>query len=322
MSTKAKRVTAIPRPEAGTEPAPIEQIRTAAQALLSEGRTEDAFEYFLAALAAVLRKNTELELLLAKLRRERAGTRSERISPEQLALLLQELEQLGTAEPALDRVAEAREDAKLDQEIEGAGPDPRDPGNPPRPRTRGWHARAVEGQVHHVTVADDERVCAQCGREKRSLGADITRTLEYVPAHFVEHEYHLEKYACGVCKQGVSTAQAPPKVIERSAADASVLAHVVVSKYADHTPLHRLHRIYERSGVEIPVSTLADWVAGVAERIMPLAEVLTARVLRAYVVRTDATGLKVLDSGSPENIERGTVWCYVGDDRDVVFRYT
>jgi hypothetical protein len=120
----------------------------------------------------------------------------------------------------------------------------------------------------------------------------------------------------------VSTAPAPPKVIERSTADASVLAHVVLSRYADHTPLHRLHRICKRSGVDIPVSTLADWVAGVAERMEPLVDALTARLLRAHVVRVDATGLKVLDPTSPENIERGTVWCYVGDDRDVVFRYT
>jgi transposase len=109
--------------------------------------------------------------------------------------------------------------------------------------------------------------------------------------------------------------------MERSVADASVLAHVVVSKYADHTPLHRLRRIYGRSGVDLAVSTLADWVAGTAERLEPLAEVLGARVRQAYLVRTDATGLKVLDPKSPDNIERGTIWCYLGDERDVVFRY-
>jgi transposase len=250
------------------------------------------------------------------------GTRSERISPEQLALLLEELERLGTAEPALDVVGEARADAALDQEIEAAEATEHAPGDRPRRRNGSWHTRQAERQVHQVAIPEAERICTTCGREQRSIGTDITRTLVYVPAHFVEHEYHLEKYACGTCKQGVRTAAAPPKVIERSAADASVLAHVVVSKYADHTPLHRLHRIYERSGVEIPVSTLSDWVAGVADRIVPLVDVLTARMLRAYVVRTDATGLKVLDPSSPENIERGTVWCYLGDDRDVVFRYT
>jgi transposase len=173
-----------------------------------------------------------------------------------------------------------------------------------------------------VDVPAEERHCAGCGREKRRIGEDTTRTLEYIPARFKEHEYRLAKYACGACKDGVTRAEGPVKVIERSTADASTLAQVVVSKFADHTPLHRQHRIYERGGVDIPVSTMADWVAGVGDRVLPLVDVLAKRVLSAYVVRTDATGLKVLDPNSPENIERGTVWCYVGDDRDVVFRYT
>jgi transposase len=295
----------------------LQQIRDAAQGLLTEGRTEEAFEYFEAALAAVLRRNAELEQLLAKLRRERLGSRSERVSAEQLALMLDELRQQ-LSEEAFASVTGAQQDAGLESEIEHAKAS-----EPKAARARrAWQVRDVERKVHHVSVAEAERMCRECGREKRRMGEDITRTLAYVPAHFVEHEYRLEKYACGSCKQGVSTAVGPVKVIERSAADASVLAHVVVSKYVDHTPLHRLHRIYKRSGVDIAVSTLADWVAGVAERVEPLVDVLSARMLRAHVVRADATGLKVLDPNSAENIERGTIWCYVGDDRDVVFRYT
>ena len=84
-----------------------------------------------------------------------------------------------------------------------------------------------------------ERICARCGREQQRIGEDITRTLEYVPARFVEHEHHLEKYACSRCKRGVTTARGPDKLIERSAVDASVVAQVVVSKYADHLPLYR-----------------------------------------------------------------------------------
>jgi transposase len=305
-----------------SEPTALLQIRDATTALLSEGRTEEALDYSLAALAAVLRKNTELEKLLMLLRRERLGTRSERIAPEQLALLLEELHQLGRAEAERDPVVEAREDARLDEEINGGEVVAR--AETPRPPRggRSWRAGAVERQVHHAEVAPEDRQCNRCGREKRRIGEDVTRTLVYVPAHFIEHEHHLAKYACGACKDGVSTAQGPERVIERSLADASVLAHVAVSKFVDHTPLHRLHRIYARSGVEVPVSTLADWSAAVAHRIQPLVDVLAARMLKAYVVRTDATGLKVLDPQSPANIERGTLWCYVGDDRDVVFRYT
>jgi transposase len=305
------------------EPAAVAQIRSGAQSLLTEGKTEEAVDYIVAALAAVLQKNTELELLLAKLRRQAAGVRSERIPPEQLALLLEQMRQLEPPEPTkVTSEAEARKDAVVEQQIEREAKAARAEGRRARRRRERWRARNVEREVHHVDMPFEERMCAGCGREKRRIGEDITRTLEYVPAHFREHEYHLAKYACGTCKQGVSTAEGPAKVIEKSTADASVLAQVVVSKFADHMPLHRQHRIYDRSGVNIPVSTMSNWVAGVADRLLPLVAVLAERVLRADVVCTDATGLKVLEPRSAENIERGTMWCYVGDDCDVVFRYT
>jgi transposase len=154
------------------------------------------------------------------------------------------------------------------------------------------------------------------------IGEDVTRRLEYVPGHFVEHEHHFEKRACGTCKEGVTTAPAPVQVLERSPAGASLLAHAVVSKFVDHTPLHRLRRVYARSGAAIPVSTLSDWIGGVGDLVAPLVERLGERILGAYIVRTDATGLRVLDPSSPANIQRGSIWALVGDDRDVMFRYT
>ena len=301
------------------------QIRAAAQSLLAEGRTEEAFDYLVAALAAVLQQNTDLQLVLAKLRRQQARVRSERVSSEQLALLLEQLQQLEPTASKPDTPAaeaETRADAELEKQIAHSKQQERARNRRERPRTRGWRARDIPRVVHQVDVSEAERTCTTCGREKRRIGEDVTRTLEYVPAQFKEHVYHLAKYACGSCKDGVSAAPAPPKVIERSDADASVLAQVVVSKFADHTPLHRQHRIYGRVGVNIPVSTLSDWVAGVADRLVPLVDVIAARVLRAHVARTDATGIKVLVPESAENVERGTMWCYVGDDRDVVFRYT
>ncbi len=320
--------TAGPRaPERGAdtsaEPSALRQVRASAQALLAQGKADEAWELFLSALAAVLVKNRELELLVAKLRRERIGTKSERLDPAQLSLLFEALMGQGGPEGQVDPEAEAKEDAELDREIDSAEQAQSDPSDGKR-RKNGpaWQTRGVERRVHQVEVPEAERTCADCGREKKRLGVDVTRRLEYVPAYFVEHEYRLEKYACGACKEGVVTAPGPAQVLQRSAADASLLAHLVVSKFADHTPLHRLHRIYARSGAEIPVSTLSDWVAGVGDLLGPLVERLARRVLAATIVRTDATGLKVLDPQSPENIEIGSMWAYIGDDRDVVFRYT
>jgi len=290
--------------------------------MLAEGRQEEAFDFLFSALAAVLEKSRELELLLARMRR--VGRSSERLDPGQLALLFEELvEQLGTQPAALDPEAEAREDAELEREIESAQEARRERGEPePEPR-RTWRTAGVKREVHTVALPPEERTCERCGQQKKKIGEDLSPVLEYVPAHFVEHEYRLEKWACSTCKRGVSTAPAPAKVIGRSAADASVLAQVVVSKYVDHTPLHRQHRIYQRSGVTLPVSTLSDWVAEVGERVEPLVEKIAQRILHeAYVASTDATGLAVLDPTSPEHIQRGTIWALVGDDEDVVFRYT
>ena len=310
------------QPEGSAAAGAFQQVRDTAEALMAEGHQEEAFEFVLSALAAVLRKSRELELLLAKLRR--VGRSSERVDPGQLALLFEELlEQLGPEAEAPDPEAEAKADAELEDEIESAlrAKQERE-GSQRGERRPTWRTEGVRREVHTVEVALEERTCERCGHEKTKIGEDLSRVLEYVPAHFVEHEYHLEKWACPTCKRGVSTAPAPDKVTPKSAADASVLAHVVVSKYVDHTPLHRLHRIYDRNGVMIPVSTLSDWTRDVAERIEPLVERIASRILNeAYVIGTDATGLPVLDPRSPEHIQRGTVWALVGD-KDVVFRYT
>ena len=303
----------------------LAQIRESAQALLAQGKVDETWEFFLAALDAVLMKNRELELLVLKLRRERLGRHTERLDPRQIALLFDALLAQGATPEPLDPDAEVREDAALDREITDAeqrGAGTTRSRRKPRKADPGWRTTGVERHVHVIEVSPEDQTCPTCHNPMRCLGVDVTRRLQYVPGHFVEEESHRQKWACPRCKEAVITAPAPPQVLPRSAADASLLAHIVVSKFADHTPLHRVHRIYARSGADIPVSTLADWVAGVGTRVEPLVERLAVRVRAAYIVRTDATGLKVLDPRSPDHVEMGSIWAYVGDDHDVLFRYT
>jgi transposase len=308
----------------GTAGPALEQVRQTAQVLVEEGRGVEALDFVLSALAAVLSKSRELELQMAKLLRERVGRTSERVDPGQLALLFQELvEQLGPEAGTPDPEAEARQDRELEEEIEREGSVRRRRKQGGRNGRGSWRTDpSVQREVHHVEVAQEERTCGRCGDQKVKIGEDVSRVLDYVPGHFVEREYHREKLACGRCKRGVTVAPAPAKVLGRSPAGASLLAQVVVSKYGDHCPLHRQKGIYERQGASIPVSTMADWVGGVASLLEPLVDhMLEVMVREAYVVRTDATSLKALDPGGPGNIRAGTVWTYVGDDRDVVFRF-
>jgi len=300
----------------------LRQVRESARALLQAGKSEETWELLLSTLEAVLVKTQELELLVAKLRRGGRSSKSERIDPAQLQLLFEELIRQAGLPSKEDGGAETEEDAALEREITEAESRRGERKLETPAKRPDLQIRGVERQTHKAELPQGQRNCARCGRPLKPMGEDITRRLEYVPGRFIEHEYRLQKYGCGACKEGVTTAPAPPQVLNRCAADASLLAHLVVDKYADHTPLHRRHRIWARDGVDIPVTTLADWMGGTGELVTPLVECLFQRVLKAYIIGTDATGLMVLDPTTPANIQRGTMWALIGDRNDVVFRYT
>jgi transposase len=312
-----------------TAPAPnLEDLRKAAESLLEKGSTTEAFEYLLSAVASLLRSHRELELLLAKLEREQVGRRSERIDPNQLRLLFEELvrqnEAQADSEPndtLPEAAAENQADSDLSQQIEGARKDEvlaRAKSGKKRSRTK---TRGVRQVHHHLSVLESERHCTGCGKPKRVMGEDVTRSLEYIPAHVVEHVYHKEKLGCGTCKDEVTTAPAPKAILPRSEAGATLLAHLIVSKYADHCPLHRQHRILRRQGLLMPVSTMSDLMAGAANLLQPIVGRLIERKARSHLIALDATGLRVLDPDAAANIVRGTIWCYVLDRKDVLFRY-
>ncbi len=100
-----------------------------------------------------------------------------------------------------------------------------------------------------------------------------------------------------------------------------MVAHVLVSKYIDGLTLYRLSRIYERSGVKIPTSTLGDIVCGGAHLLLGPAKHIAQQALASYVINQDDTGLRVLDRDHPRGIKRGHIWAYCGDAMWHVYRY-
>jgi transposase len=93
-----------------------------------------------------------------------------------------------------------------------------------------------------------------------------------------------------------------------------LLAHVLVSKYADHLPLYRQSEIYAREGVELDRSTLADWVGAASYLLSPLVDQLGKHVLAASKIHADDTPVPVLAPGTGKT-KTGRLWTYVRDDR-------
>lgn len=301
--------------------------------LREEGRVDDAFERSFEAIRLVLEQMRQLQLKIHELQKSALGKTSERVDSEQLTLMLEEFSTLQAAMAAGEPVsteAEALEDAVLDEELErerarqraaAAGQGDSD-GDREHKKKRGLDTSNVAVKHDVSDLSEAERTHPETGAVASLLGHDTVETLEYKPGHFRVVVTKVARYGFGGDgSAGIISAPSPVKLIPRAMAGTSVLADIIVGKHVDHLPLNRLHHRYLRAGLDIPRSTLAEWYAFALDALEPVARRLYERVLTATVIRIDASGLKVQDTKADGNITRGTMWCLVGDDRDVVFRY-
>jgi transposase len=244
----------------------------------------------------------ELDILCQRL----FGKKSERVDPRQLQLALEQL---------------ANERGPVSEPVE------MDSGETPvRAHTRHWPTGRRPLPPHlprrrvEIDIAEADKQCA-CGHARTRIGEDLSEKLEYEPARFVVIETVRAKYACPHCHEGVVEAPPPPQAVERSLAGEGLLAHVVVSKYVDHLPLHRLEGIFARERIDLPRSTLCGWVADVATALTPIGEQMRREIIAADYLQTDDTTITVLDARGGSF--KGRLWTYLDPlTKQVVFDAT
>ncbi len=230
----------------------------------------DELRQFTALLLAEVKSQA---VLIEKLRHQLAGHRAARFgtsseSIEQLQLALENSE-----------IAVAKMTAKLRLPYE-------EPKDKLKRRPIPDHIPRMEVEA---TTGDDD--CAQCGGALRRLGEDVTEELEYVPGRFIVNRIVRPRFACSGC-EGFTQAPLPSRPIERGRPGAGLLAHVLVNKYADHLPLYRQSGIFERDGIDLDRSTLADWVGKSTALLEPLADAIGRHVRKNYLFVGSQTGGK------------------------------
>jgi transposase len=235
-----------------------------------------------------------LKLVIEKLRRMMFGAKSEKIVVrlEQLELHLEELES---------------SQAEMEAAVEAVSP-----ATEPKPRSsrKPLPEHLTREVITHFPQGD---CCPDCGGQLRPFGEDVAEQLEYIPECFKVIRHVRPKFACSGCDRVVE-APAPSRPIERGLAGPGLLAHVLVSKFADHLPLYRQSEIYARQGVEIERSTLAGWVGAASELLTPLVSALQKHVLAGSKLHADDTPIPVLAPGNGKT-RTGRLWTYVRDDR-------
>jgi transposase len=170
-------------------------------------------------------------------------------------------------------------------------------------------------------VPEAQLTCTRCGRSKTRIGEEVSEELDYVPASFVVRQHLRPKYACKHCQDGVVIAELPDRPIDKGRAGTGLFSHILVSKYADHLPLHRQEGIYRRHGLELCRSTLCDWVAQSAALLEPIVLEMKRQILTAPKLHTDDTPVPVRN-GPRRQIRKGYLWVYIDPAHNVVFDYT
>jgi transposase len=272
----------------------------------------------IASLLEVVEKKYEekihyLEERIRLLQGELYGRKSEKRYPEdsrQLPIFEQDRDDQGLLQPAIDDtiIVPAHRRGKR-----GRKPLPE---NLPRVEV-----------IHDL--AEEEKVCA-CGAPLSRIGQDICEKLDYIPAKVRVLRHVRFKYACKACEgvedagPTVKIAPAPVQLIEKSMATEGLLAHIIVSKFADALPLYRQQKIFARLGIELPRATMANWLIQAAQRCSPLIELLEHEIRGGPLIQMDETPLQVLKEPGRANTTQSYIWVFCGGTAErpaVLYRY-
>jgi transposase len=259
--------------------------------LLAEGRTNEV----LALVTKLVLRNHELEKRLAQ--GIGSGRKNEGVSTAQLKLLL---DVVAAATASGDAVPPDLTGAN--EKLRGASGMDDKPADEPasekpkkQPPLRTPPPAHLPRQRNRIAVPPEQRPCPACGAERICIGHDVTEVIELIPAQVVVRQDEREKLACPSCEGELVRAPAGDKVVSGGRLGARLVTALLVDKYDDGLPLHRQKRRFERMGLSLSVSTLADQVTWVTDLLRPLWRVAAEQVLAATVMHLDGTGLPVLD---------------------------
>ncbi len=230
-------------------------------------------------------ENADLKARVAFLEQQLFGAKSEKmtmIDPTQATLDLGDLSDI--PEAANDDVAPVAEGT---------------------PQARQAPSRNIGRLPKHLpryeeVIEPESKVCPCCSFELHCIGKDVSEALDIVPAVVRVKRTIRPRYACRACESVIVQAPAPPRVMDGGMVTTAFAAHVAVSKFAWHLPLHRQAQMLASCGVIIDRGTLGAWVTRVAWWLELLYDALLAFIRSQPRVFCDETPLPRLDPGGNE----------------------
>ena len=195
-------------------------------------------------------------------------------------------------------------------------------------------ARAAEREVEEMRRRQEMRRKETAGRRKpvrKPLPEELPHTyIDIYPAGYNEEEWtvvgepetseHLvltpgsftvevERRFTAIRKadKRIVTAPVPLHPIPKSYASPSLLAELIIGKYADHLPFYRQIEIFKRMGVSLPAATVNDWFFEVADLMRPLYYRIRELVMSSDYVQCDETTIPIVNDEKHRAV-KGYLW--------------
>jgi transposase len=149
------------------------------------------------------------------------------------------------------------------------------------------------------------------------LGEKITYRLAQRPGAYVILKY-LRPVSNRKDTEGLSCPSAPPAVFEKSFADVSVLAGLLIDKFCYHLPLYRQHQRVRQAGIRLSRGTLTQWVQRAIELVEPIYYALLSLILQSQVLTMDETPVKA-GRRVKGKLHTGYFWPLYGDQEEIAF---
>lgn len=238
------------------------------------------------------------------------GRRNESVDVDQIGLFAGELDQSTVIELA---VAESEESAEVKADRAVASP-----GSAPAQRKKAVRIlKDLPREIKIVDLPESEKICSCCGGALHHFGDESSEHLGFVPAMIKIIETRRKKYACDVCQGEVKRAALPKtEPLAKGMASASLLAFLIVSKFADGLPLYRIAGRLQRLGIELSHALMSAWLLQCAELLEDLHRRMMAKLLGSGHVFTDDTILPLRndDPGRKTTI-KARLWVYARSQR-------
>jgi len=257
-------------------------------------------------------KNLELEATNAQLmdylrlaKQNRFGSKSEKVSDDEGALML----------PGMGQVFD---EASVEAE----------PKKPTKKRAAQGGRKPLPDHLPREEVTHDiqehEKVCP-CGNVLHCIGKEESEQLEVIPAQVRVIKNVRLKYGCKSCEDTIILAKMPPQALPKTMAGPGLLAHILVSKYDDHLPIYRQAEIWERAGVDLDCTTMGRWVMSCGDILMPLVDLMKQDVVASSSVQADETGVQVMNEKGRKNKSKSYMWVFktAGDKNSkILYHYS